>query len=512
MAPSACLAQGPQFDVADPPGSPDARGRLGPAVGASGTSGFDSTPVVSQPSFVGGRAGPSGTRVAIDQLSSPQPAVMQIQPMRTIESIQPTKIPQVGDLELPEEEKETGPPDGLTLDNAIDLLVHKNINLLALKYEIPMAEADILTASLRNNPIFYADSQLVPYGHFSNQRPGGQTQYDVNVTLPLDVWRKRTARTMVAREAKKVTEAQLQDAFRLQIDNLYTTFVDSTAAEISLDFSKRYGEGLRKLLKLNQQLGVAGFIRPSDVLAIKARLELAELQIREAEQLLKKTHRTIALLLNLTAEQTKTLRLRSNLYSNAPLPMKPEQLVATGLSNRPDLQSFRFGLARAKADIKLARANRYSDVYLLVQPYTFQNNSYQGLKSAYSYAIGATVALPVFNRNQGNLKRTELNAEQSQFELANIEKQVVYDVEEAVREYELSRESVIEYRKQILPASKSVRDTAFDLWKGGESNAITYLEAQQEYNDVVRQYRDALVRHRRAALDLNTAVGIRVLP
>ena len=109
------------------------------------------------------------------------------------------------------------------------------------------------------------------------------------------------------------------------------------------------------------------------------------------------------------------------------------------------------------------------------------------------------------------MRRTELNAEQSQFELANIEKQVVYDVEEAVREYELSRESVVEYRKQILPASKIVRDTAFDLWKGGETNAITYLEAQQEYNDVVRQYRDALVRHRRSTLDLNTAVGARIL-
>ena len=52
-----------------------------------------------------------------------------------------------------------------------------------------MAQADILTSSLRANPIFYADGQLVPYGHFSNQRPGGQTQYDVNVTYPLDVWR-----------------------------------------------------------------------------------------------------------------------------------------------------------------------------------------------------------------------------------------------------------------------------------------------------------------------------------
>ena len=61
-------------------------------------------------------------------------------------------------------------------------------------------------------------------------------------------------------------------------------------------------------------------------------------------------------------------------------------------------------------------------------------------------------------------------------------------------------------------ASKTVRDTAFKLWQGGSSTAVDYLEAQQDFNDVVKQYRDALVRHRNAMLDLNTAVGSRVLP
>ena len=51
-----------------------------------------------------------------------------------------------------------------------------------------------------------------------------------------------------------------------------------------------------------------------------------------------------------------------------------------GLSSRPDLNANRLGLTRAHADVKLARANRFSDVYLLYQPYTLQNNSPFGLK------------------------------------------------------------------------------------------------------------------------------------
>ena len=74
-----------------------------------------------------------------------------------------------GSLELPAHDRDEGPPDGLTIDQAIDLLMHQNLDLRAKQLEIPQARADVLTASLRANPLFYADSQLVPYGSDSVQ-------------------------------------------------------------------------------------------------------------------------------------------------------------------------------------------------------------------------------------------------------------------------------------------------------------------------------------------------------
>ena len=212
-------------------------------------------------------------------------------------------------------EENEGPPDGLTLDRSIEILMEQNLNLLALKFEIPMAEADVLTAGLRNNPIFYADSQLVPYGHYSNQRPGGDLQYDVNVTFQLDaVWRKRKARILVAQRAKNVTEAQLQDAIRLQIDNLYTAYVDVIAARLTLQFSETYSRGLRLLLTKIESLVDQGQKKQADYSAVKAQLELAELQIRESTQTLAKTKRTLGRLLNIpSAEFDKMDLSRSGL-------------------------------------------------------------------------------------------------------------------------------------------------------------------------------------------------------
>jgi cobalt-zinc-cadmium efflux system outer membrane protein len=511
-APSAVVAQGPQFDVGNPPGSPIARGKLGAALGASGTSGFDATSIAPQQSIFGGRPGPSVTRTPINQLGQPRPPVFSISSITPPRSLESASVPVYGQLDLPDVEEQEGPPNGVTLDQAIETVVHNNLTLLALKYEVPMAQADVLTASLRQNPIFYADGQLLPYGHYSFARPGGPQQYDVNVTIPLDVWRKRQAHMQVAARAKRVTEAQLQDAIRTQIDNLYTAYVDVVAAGLTLRFSEKYEKGIQLIMGLTKQLVDRGQGKPSDVLAVKAQLEQAELQIREAKQAEAKTLRTLGLLLNLSPSEADQVKLRSLVNNTAPLPTNPDELLQLGLQARPDLNASRFGLDRARADVRSAQAERYSDVYVLAQPYTFQNNTYLGLKSPTSWAVGVTVALPVFNRNQGNVVRTKLNADQSKIELMSQERQVVYDVSEAVREFELSRLAVIDTKNQILPASKVVRDTAYRRWQGGETTLLEFLDAQKDYNETVRSYRDALVRHRRAMLDLNTAVGIRIVP
>ena len=506
------VAQQAEVDIDSPPGSPDSRGALGPMIGASGTSGFDVTGINAQQSIFGGRPGPTATRAPINQLGPPSAAPVAPTPRFQPPALESTPIPAYGELEIPENPSIMGPENGMTLDQAIDTLLERNLNLMALRYEVPMAQADILTASLRANPIFYADSQLVPYGRFTNTRPGGQTQYDVNITYPLDVWRKRQARILVYERAKKVTEAQLQDAIRLQIDNLYTAYVDVIAATQNLEYSRAYTVGIGKLVETVRSLNKKGQKTLADVETIRAQLELAELQVRESEETLKKAKRTLALYLDTPAKDAYEVSVRSIFRDVRELPVSTEELVKTALASRPDLTAFRLGVLRAQGDELLARRNKYSDVYLLWQPYTMQDNGYLGFKNSYSDAFGITVALQLYNRNQGNIQRAGLNIRQTEVEMTQQERQVAYDVEEAVREFNTSRISLIEFEREIVPASRTVRTTALQLYGIGQTSIVDYLDAQKDYNEVVRKFYDAVVRHRRAMLDLNTAVGTRVLP
>ena len=485
---------------------------VGPPLGASGALGDGES---NEP--IGGRAGSSAGRVP-RSLSSPAPNIFAIPEgtgVGTPRAVPITDVPIYGSLSLPTLEEE-GPTDGLTLDIAIDRLIRENLDLRGRSLEIPQADADILTASLRYNPIFYADSQLVPYGSYTEARPGGQTQYDVNVLLPFDVTGKRKARTLVAQRAKRVVEAQYQDAVRVQIDNLYTAYVNALAARETFRYAQASLEGLNAILDVTQKLQEQGVKTSTDVKSVQVLRDAAAIGVIDSEEAYRADKRTLSPLLNLQVDAAEELELRGTIRDLAPPPPPSPELVSMAMQLRPDLNAYRLGVHRAHADFQLARANRLENIYVLYQPYTFQDNAHQPQsatgKNSTSWALGVTVPVPIFDRNQGNIRRAAINIDQTRVELASLEQSVATEVQQASREYGVSREALDRIRQGLLPAALQVRDDTYRLFRAGEQDILVYLNAQRDYNETVRQYRDTVVRHRRSMLRLNTVVGARLLP
>jgi cobalt-zinc-cadmium efflux system outer membrane protein len=337
----------------------------------------------------------------------------------------------------------------------------------------------------------------------------------LNINYPLDITFKRLARTNSAREAKNVTEAQLQDFVRNSIDNLYTVYEDDVSAGLTVKYSEVYANGIRRLHDLTDRLFKTGQVKEADLLAVNANVQKADLQVKEAKQAKIKANRALALMLNMPlndAAEVEKLDVYDPFAKSQELPMPHKELVEKAVRARPDLAAVKIAVRRALSDVRLARANGYPDIYVLYQPYTFQNNTYLGVPSAYSWTLGVTATVPLYNRNQGNVTRAKINVTQSEVQAASAERGVVRDVLDAAQELEQSRVAVNQFRKEIIPTSRQIRDTAYRRWQGGEVSMQDYLDAQQDFNDMVRQYRDAMIRHRRAILDLNTAVGERVLP
>jgi cobalt-zinc-cadmium efflux system outer membrane protein len=520
LAATCVQAQAPQIDTGTPPGPGSNASMFGPSPGANNStlgsqpgSGAGGQAAYASAAPISGKLGAGATR-APASISRAGSEGFAIPPQMGISAPAPTPPPEApayGMLAEPTGPEDEGPPGGLTLDQAIEQMVRDSLDLRAQFFEIPQARADILSASLRANPVFYADSQLIPYGQYSLSRPGGPLQYDVNISYPFDLSHKRQARTRSATRALRVLEAQYQDAVRTQVDNLYTAYVDVLDARESVRYAKASLDALEKILERQRALAVDEKAMADYSRGLIER-NTAAIGVIEAEAKLVKTKRALGTMLYLPPEEAERLEVRGTIRDVAPLPPGRDELLRIALESRPDLTAFRLGVQRAQADVRLAKANRLQDVYLLYQPYTFQNNTPFGTRSATSWALGITVPLPIYNRNQGGIQRAELNVTQTQIQMAALIRQIITDVQQAEQDYALSRQDALRIERYMLPPARQVRDSVRTQLQGGEVSLIDYLTALKDYNNIVKTYRDTVVRHRRSMLDLNTAVGQRILP
>ncbi len=487
---------------------------LGSAPGA-GQSRFGVAPGSGEP-LLGERI--TGTGVARRDVLSAAAAPAGGQPFGpTPESViappprlSPAELPLYGPLEIPLQEEE-GPPDGLTLDAAIERLVRENFDLRTKFQEIPKAQTDILSAGLRGNPLVFASADAVPYGSYSPQRPG-ENGYGVTVIQPFDVNHKRRVRILAAQRAKRVLDAQYQDAVRLEIDNLYTAFVDVLAARETVRYLEASLTGLNEAVAITTEQKRREERSTIELDRLAVQRDSALIALDEAKASLSKATQILAARVNISPVEGERLALRGSIITPSDNLAPLEELIGLAQANRPDLMAYRLGIQRAQSDVNLARAEAFPDVFVLYTPFGLRNNTPTGGQDATSWSLGVMASVPLFNRNQGNIRRAQINVSQTTIELAGIQRQIETEVRGAVKDFETTHAAVRRLKATVLPRARSVRDTTFALFKAGEEGTIGYLNAQREYSEVVRQYRDTLLRHRRAALHLNTAIALRIIP
>ncbi|MFM8892079.1 MAG: TolC family protein, partial [Planctomycetia bacterium] len=238
----------------------------------------------------------------------------------------------------------------------------------------------------------------------------------------------------------------------------------------------------------------------------------ARLAVVEAGEALADTLEALAVLINEPPETTAQLVPRGSLRDTAAPPPPLDELTKIALACRADVRAVRVGVSRANAEVALQRANRFDDVFLFYDPITIQDFSPYNRQASHSWAAGITCSLPIFNRNQGNIARATSNVRQTREELTSVERRVVSEVRLAEREYQVSRRACEQIERAILPLARERVDRRARQLAEGTISLDDYQSSEEEVADVTTSLRDALLRHRRSMLDLNTAVGLRILP
>jgi cobalt-zinc-cadmium efflux system outer membrane protein len=180
------------------------------------------------------------------------------------------------------------------------------------------------------------------------------------------------------------------------------------------------------------------------------------------------------------------------------------------LSARPDLQAALETIQQSETNHKLAISNGSTDPTLSAW-YTWNssNNNPNGLQT-----LGASVSIPlrIFDRNQGEKKRTDIDIERSREAGEATRAQVFSDVDTA---YELVRSNIAllkPYKAKYNDEALHVRDTLTYAYEHGGASLMDFLNAQSDYRQVQLAYTQLIGAYLTATGQLNLAVGREVIP
>ena len=410
--------------------------------------------------------------------------------------------PLYGTLEIPTGTEDDGPPDGLTLEQAIDVTLERSLDLRQKFYRDPHGARRHPPGEPAGQPVFYQDGQLLQYKGqpFSRARPGGPQQFDTNITYPLDISHKRQARTMVADPRREGPRGAVPGcrppADRRRLRRLRRG--PGCPPDGAIRGAERRGAGRRSPTLTRAALQERRDHRwptstrsrtssgPRGSACVDARGRLSQGQAGPG--IAHEPHH----------RGSRRLELRGRIEVEAPPPPPLDELRQIALADGPTSLSFRLGVSRAQADVRLARANAYSDVYRPLAALYLPGQ--QPLRPEERHVLGprrdrpAADLQPQPGRDRAGQDQRDSVAASSSPTWSGRPRSTSRRPSRNTR----SRAGLVEELRRPGHPRRQGRcaTTLASCWQAGRRSILDYLHAQLDYNDIVKQYLDTAIRHR----------------
>lgn len=398
---------------------------------------------------------------------------------------------------------------GLTWDEAKARFEAANPALKADADNVDEMRAEEITAYLRPNPqvgLTVDGTQIAP--NHGVWEPLAGTFVSPSVSYLHERDHKRELRLQSAREGTQITESEHEDLKRTLEFTLRTAFVNTLEAKSVLEMAKADLDYYDKIIGISSDRLKAGDIAQIDF----DRIDLQRVQYESELQTALVNLRTAKIqLLQLLNDRTPVDRFDvTGPFDFSDSLQALDDFRQMALQSRPDLAAALQTLEQSKTNRKLAEANGSTDPTLSAW-YTW-NASTNNPNGTQTLGLSMNIPLRVFDRNQGEKKRTQIDIERSQQASDAAKAQVFSDVDTA---YELVRSNIEllkPYKAKYNDEALHVRDSVSYAYFHGGASLMDFLNAQSDYRQVQLAYAQLIGAYLTAVGQLNLAVGREVIP
>jgi cobalt-zinc-cadmium efflux system outer membrane protein len=383
-----------------------------------------------------------------------------------------------------------------------------NPTLKAAQLNISESRAAEITAFLRPNPDFNLSAdglQIAKNGGV--WRPLSGIVETPGVSYLHERGNQRELRRDQAKESTAIAETTYLDQERNLIFNLRNAFVQALQAKAVLQNARENLDYWDRELEVNRTRFKAGDLAQVDL----DRLELQRVQFESDFETAFVNLRTSKIqLLMLLNDRTPIERFDvQGSFDFTDELRPPEEYRNTALEARPDLKVAAQNVELAKVTHQLAVANGSTDPTFSL--WWSHNPSFANPFA--NETIGGSVSFPlrIFDRNQGEKARTQIDINRNERLRDTSEAQVFNDVDSAYWTLVQSLNLLKPYKTKYLPLATNVRDRMSFSYQNGGASLLDFLDAAKGFRDTRLAYLNLIGSYLTAAAQMNMAVGREVI-
>lgn len=390
----------------------------------------------------------------------------------------------------------------INLRSLEEIFLQKNALLMAHKFDIEANRATIIQARLWDNPtlsyeqMLYNNStrSILPILGLNDAKGSPTTEQVVQLQQLFYLAGKRTKRAALAETSTKIAEDNYYDALRGLKFELRNSFYDLYYLQ---GIVRIYDEELASLAKTLQGMNTLlqkGIIPIKDITRIRAlqfslETERKDLKVQMLERQV--TLRTITGTRNEIFFVPQADKNAIDALSIQTLTL--DNLITTALENRPDLRLQQSSLKYEQQNLVYQKALKVPD---LQAGLTYDRS---GSSVPNYFAATFQIGLPVFNKNQGNIKAAEYRIQSAQKQVLSQEDRVIGDIQLAYRKALEADQLYKGYDKAFMIDF----DKLFDNVKASfEKQIISMLE----FIDFYESYKSSAVQMNRLQNDRINAI------
>jgi outer membrane protein, heavy metal efflux system len=415
------------------------------------------------------------------------------------------------------------PTRTLSLASCFDTADKHNKEILSAAWNLTIAKGAITAAGAIPNPQFQLQEGFGPA--FTSILTGQSVM--VQLTQDVQTAGKRSKKVAVARANFELAVRQL-DALRFSVHNrVRRAYAEQAAAEAYEELIESQRAVGVKLLAIAQKRYQAGKAPQTEVLQAQLNVSQFDTQRNQAQIREQQDSAALAQLIGEIPEKTEVIdvddnglfKLSAEKTDIVPSPTRIvpplDQLLATGYGSRPDLKAAEQQVYANRRALSLARTQRIPDVFVGggYQWSQWAPHQFPGL-SPVPNSIGSgtyiTVSCenPLFYQYQGQVQQAIATLRQSERQVDATKCQVATDVTTALNEVAVARANIFLFEKDVLPTAAEVARVARKGYEFGATDLATAIVAQQQYQQTLSSFFDAVVAYQTAWADLENAVGV----